>query len=391
MLTTQLMDLSTTFTNRHYIKYKSMVPLSLHDAINPLHLPSPQAYNASLKGGIGTYLDDDPSRLTDCFPVIFDTGASLAITPSRDDFQGPITLVLGLKLGGMANGMIIEGKGIVEWSFISGVNTIVVKTECYLIPDSSVQLISPQRLFKPAQNITGEFVTREENCQLRFDGLPSLSIPYDICNFLPTAVAQNAATAPKDPISNLCITNENNQNLSPAAKQLLRWHFRFGHRNIHYVQRILHTPPFATNKYIAARRVPFENCPKCEVCQYAKAKRTKLRGKTQLIDKKREGALKDDHLHPGAGVSVDHFESHIHGRTLLSYGRSNSDQYVGGFIFVDQMSAFIYIKHQLGFSGLETIRAKQNYEKLCLDYEIIVDTYLADNGVFKANKFVQHI
>jgi hypothetical protein len=88
---------------------------------------------------------------------------------------------------------------------------------------------------------------------------------------------------------------------------------------------------------------------------------------------------------------VDHFESRIKGRTYTSYGRPTSEHYVGGCVFVDHMSGYIHIEHQLGFSSSETIRAKQAYEKLCLDHGIIVDTYLADNGVFKANTFVQHI
>ena len=45
-------------------------------------------------------------------PVIFDTGASLAITLDEADFDGPLTLPKGeLRLGGMANGLKFEGMG----------------------------------------------------------------------------------------------------------------------------------------------------------------------------------------------------------------------------------------------------------------------------------------
>jgi hypothetical protein len=45
-------------------------------------------------------------------PVIFDTGASLAITPHQTDFTTSLTLPPGdLRLGGMANGLKIEGIG----------------------------------------------------------------------------------------------------------------------------------------------------------------------------------------------------------------------------------------------------------------------------------------
>jgi hypothetical protein len=55
------------------------------------------------------------------------------------------------------------------------------------------------------------------------------------------------------------------------------------------------------------------------------------------------------------------------------------------------MSGYIHVEHQLGFSSSETIRAKQNYEQLALGNGVIVTDYLADNGIFKANAFVQHL
>ena len=55
------------------------------------------------------------------------------------------------------------------------------------------------------------------------------------------------------------------------------------------------------------------------------------------------------------------------------------------------MSGYVHIEHQLGFSESEIIRAKLNYKKLSLDYGVIVENYLADNGVFKAKTFVGHL
>ena len=51
------------------------------------------------------------------------------------------------------------------------------------------------------------------------------------------------------------------------------------------------------------------------------------------------------------------------------------------------MSGYIHFEHQLEFSGSETIRAKQNFENSSLDRRVIVDKYLADNNLFKANAF----
>ena len=55
------------------------------------------------------------------------------------------------------------------------------------------------------------------------------------------------------------------------------------------------------------------------------------------------------------------------------------------------MSVYVHVEHQLGVSGSKIIKAKQNLEKLVLDHGVIVENYLADNGVFKDNTCVGHL
>lgn len=103
----------------------------------------------------------------------------------------------------------------------------------------------------------------------------------------------------------------------------------------------------------------------------------------------REGALKAGDLHTGVSVSVDHFESRLPGQTFDSYGKPSSSTYKGGCIFVDHSSGYVHVEHQVGFTAVEMIQAKQTFEKL--NHGDIVENYLTDNGAFKANKFVAHI
>ena len=160
--------------------------------------------------------------------------------------------------------------------------------------------------------------------------------------------------------------------------------------NFPHVQWILRRFPFVAVKFHAASKCDI-NGLKCEVCELAKARRrSKHSGKT-TVNPERDGSLKSDHLRPGETVSVDHFESRLRGRTYDSYGKPNSETYVGGAIFVDHASAFLHVEHQLGFSAVETIRAKQAFERLALDHGVIVQQYLTDSGTFKANAFVQQI
>ena len=133
-----------------------------------------------------------------------------------------------------------------------------------------------------------------------------------------------------------------------------------------------------------------EDIPRCEVCEFAKAHRRPTKGNKTRTNIDTDGSLKVNDLRAGSSVSVDHFESRLKGRTYTSFGKTTSDQYVGGCTFVDHMSGYVHVEHQLGFSGSETIRAKQNYEKLALDHGVIIEKYLADNGIFKAKAFVGH-
>ena len=55
------------------------------------------------------------------------------------------------------------------------------------------------------------------------------------------------------------------------------------------------------------------------------------------------------------------------------------------------MRSYVYVEHQLGFSSTETIRAKQSFDKLALEYGVIVENYLEDNDLFKASTLVQHL
>lgn len=68
-----------------------------------------------------------------------------------------------------------------------------------------------------------------------------------------------------------------------------------------------------------------------------------------------------------------------------------SEHSVGEHVFIDHMSGFLQGEYQLGFSPAEIIRATHAYEKHCLDHIIMVDTYLANHGVFKANEFINRI
>ena len=321
-------------------------------------------------------------------PVIFDTGASLAITFDKSDFDTPLSTTKEPRyLGGMANGLRIEGHGDLTWKFTaSDGSELRIRTTAYYVPSAKARLLSPQRLFNKTKGVRGFFRGDGETFKLALNDLPSLEVPYDTHSHLPIALA--TVGDGYSPQINIAVLSDENQNLTGPQKLLLEWHSRFGHLNMARIQSLFRHAPFVTDKFIAAAK---SDPPKCMTCEIAKARRRPTHSSNTKPVPERDGALKSNHLSPGAAVSVDHFESRLKGRTNDSYGKLTSDQYVGGCIFVDHASGYMHVEHQLGFSAVETIRAKQNFEKFAFDTGVIVQEYLTDSGAFKANKFVSHI
>ena len=361
--------------------------LHQHEESLQLAQPTPQACTAITPPTLGTVDLYPPTDTPSSFPVILDSGASLAISPSEQDFVGSIKpYPTPRRLGGMAGGIEIKGIGKIAWSFKTPTGILTIHSKCYYVPNAAARLISPQRLFCAANNINGQFTCTETQAILTFDNVGSLQVEYDPNNHLPIAIAKNLAGT--HPEINLTILNDDNQNLTAAQKLLLNWHARFGHKGFSALQRILRHPPFTSQSFKAASQC---SAPRCEVCEYSKAHRKPTHGHKQVINPVTSGGLKVEDLAAGASVSVDHFESRVRGRTLKSLGRTTSDSYVGGCIFVDHMSGYIHVEEQLGFSGPETIRAKQSFEKFALDNGVVIHNYLCDNGIFKGRQFVKHL
>ena len=209
-----------------------------------LQLPSPSTYNAAT-GLLGTVNLKPHTPHSPPFPVIFDSGASLAISPCKEDFVGPIQrLPQERRLGGMAAGMLIEGIGTVQWTFKGDGKYLVVNSWCYYVPDSKARLISPHRLFNKKHGITGRFVVTEDNALLEFDEFPPLKIDFDSNSHLPTGLAKNQSQLGSPIQANLAILSDENQNLTLAQKLLLEWYFRLGHKSMQAIQRYFRNAPF---------------------------------------------------------------------------------------------------------------------------------------------------
>ena len=99
--------------------------------------------------------------------------------------------------------------------------------------------------------------------------------------------------------------------------------------NLPAVQRILRAVPFLSAQFESASKCDMRSI-KCAICEFAKGHRRAIQSVVHVPNDEHVGALKVDHLKPGAQVSVDHFESRLLGRTFDSYGKATSDTFKGG-------------------------------------------------------------
>ena len=240
-------------------------------------------------------------------PIIFDTGASLAITGDKEDFL-PDTFkeVTSLKLGGMAAGALITGAGNVAWTFsCNNGDNLAIITRCYLVPSANTRLLSPQGIFDKLNGNPGKFWGDEDKFHLQYDNKPSISVEYSSNSNLPIGYALSTPTESNSQV-NIALLDEVNQNLTAGQKLLLEYHYKFGHTNMPLIQQILRSDAFPAGKFAAATKCQI---PKCAICDFAKGHRRPTRGKTHTPTQVRDGTLKINDLKVGSTISVDHFES----------------------------------------------------------------------------------
>ena len=337
-------------------------------------------------------------------PIIWDSGASISISPDPEDFNGTLTPPGAItRLKGIARGLQIKGKGEVTWAIHdTDGNLRMIKVPAFYVPGIKVRLLSTTSLLQTYQNET----IKVESHRLTFCGIkgdPSRGAVIALVNpqnNLPTSGAFNA----NDPfkaadalISTISEVHDANHNLSESEKELLRWHYRLGHIGFKKIQFLLRTGVLShteSSRRLHQAACKIVNYPKCAACQYGKQHRRPIPGTTpSSVVRDRVHALKSDNLHPGQRVSVDHFINSTKGRLTTSAGKTkDDDMFTGGCIFVDHASGYIHVEMQVHLNSHETLKAKAKFEQLCRSYGIIPQEFLADNSkVFTSAEFSKNL
>jgi hypothetical protein len=337
------------------------------------------------------------------FTAIIDTGASICVSPDKNDFLDykPTTDINSVKgLGGKQSKVI--GQGTVRWSVHDTTGNLRhFELHAYHIPTSKSRLISTHVLLKTYK---GERLIVYPN-SMELSGVEGIDTRASVIAYndprtnLPTLTAYSCKDL-EYPMTQLChavsTVQVSNHNLSESQKELLRWHQRLGHIAFRKAQHLLRTGVLSYTEasrklHTAASKIT--EMPKCAACLFGKQTVRSAPGTTTRVVKDRAGVLRAGNLLPGSEVSVDHFVSSVKGRLFTGYDKgAGENKYVGGCIFVDHASSYIHVEHQVSLSSHETLRAKLAFENMCRDVGVVVLKYMSDNGTaFTSQDYSNHL
>jgi hypothetical protein len=105
------------------------------------------------------------------FSIIWDSGASVSISPNKGDFVRPVTTAgVGTRLNGVVKGLSIQGQGHVMWTVLDASGQLgALKVPACYVPQAPVRLLSTASLL---QSYPGETISMEAH-QLTLSGIAS--------------------------------------------------------------------------------------------------------------------------------------------------------------------------------------------------------------------------
>jgi len=161
-----------------------------------------------------------------------------------------------------------------------------------------------------------------------------------------------------------------------SAAEFLRWH-----------HRLCHLAP-AKMKLMARMGIlpkTLIDCPVplCTACLFGKATRRPWRTRAPG----NQGDPTRTITKPGDCVSIDQLVSVTPGLIAQAKGSCTTKQYRVATVFVDHFSRMGYVHVQKGATALETIEAKNAFERYSHTNGVTISHYHADNGIFADNLF----
>ena len=332
--------------------------------------------------------------------VIWDSGSSMCITNDRSEFlpNAYEPFPSDRTITGIASSKVkIHGKGIVSWSFVDTKGKIrTLELPCLYVPSITQRLLSTSSLLKqyPTESVSiseGKFVL--SGCHTsQTNGIEAY---IDGNNNLPTSLLcdpQVSTYLSEEIKSCISVVSEANQNLTEPEKELLRWHQRLAHIDCNKVKFLFRTGILARSeatRSLQTAAAKLRTNPRCAACQFGKQRQISVPTTTQQKVSDSVGGFSREAIRPGQQICIDHFICKNKGRLFTSRGKTaHSEMYAGGCIFVDNYSGFVHVEFQKCMDTIETLKSKESFELMALDYGIIPQTYLSDNyKTFTSHEF----
>ena len=172
------------------------------------------------------------------------------------------------------------------------------------------------------------------------------------------------------------VTDEEERIPETDAAILMRYHHQFGHISFKRLREM-------AKQGIIPRRLAKVNTPVCSACEYAKATKRQWRSKTSNKEQTIQKPTK-----PGQVVSVDQLVSPTPGLVAQMTGKLTTKRYKYATVYVDQFTRLGYVYLQKTATAEETLLGKAAFEKYAANKGVEIKAYHADNGIFRANKWV---
>ena len=185
----------------------------------------------------------------------------------------------------------------------------------------------------------------------------------------------NGPTRTGEPPPVVIDEEEEKQHTTPA-QILLRYHHRFNHISMAKLQNM-------AKQGIIPRHLAKIHPPACSACLFSKMTRRQWRNKRRKHWSDGKPINK-----PGDLISVDQLRSPTPGLVAQLTGKLTHKRYNYATVYVDQYSGLGYVYLQKKQDAEETIRGKKAFEAYCQQQGVRVQAYHADNGIFRANKWV---
>ena len=100
----------------------------------------------------------------------------------------------------------------------------------------------------------------------------------------------------------------------------------------------------------------------------------------------KEQDLKKYHLLPGQIVSTGYYILRDPGRLYHTKGKSDpSDMFSRRCIFIDHVSVYVIIKHQVDINANETVKAKITFEREAQSRGVVIKGYYTNNSISNAS------